>query len=1145
VHAQEGYYQTITNVASGLVLEVDGNLSGSNVQVGNDTGAFNQRWHVFSVATGEYFIRTVQPGYRAADCYNWGTANGTNIIIWDYAGGANQIFQIVPVGTTGYYKIVTKQDLNQCLDAAGTTDGSNVRLWTYTGAANQLWTLSGDGRGESTTLQPGQDIQAAIEAYRTVNLAEGTWTINSGMSLHGGLTLNGSGMYQTILKGPNTEYSYAFFGNPYVGPLTDVTIKNLKCDGNANVVYGNHCINPQDPIRMHVENVYIVDFKGMGVSTGGSVNCYYDNVVCDGCGQMDWDPSWHNWYSRRITGDTIVNSVCRNSPHGNGMKLSVHTGVTVDNCTFYGNAYDGMCTQDTNSQFTITNCTAFNNGWFDGVMKGFYLYSNDGSLMENCLAFGNCGNGIYVISDASTAPNYIRNCTAYANHPTWNAIEPHWDWVWDGKLSSPPDTIRPAAPMGLSVTTGNGAVALDWEDNPEPDLATYSVYRSAMSDSGYIRIASGLLSSTYTDHTATNGIKYYYVMTATDTYSNESTESGWISATPGAGGDLTPPAAPVGLTATAGDGSVLLGWTANTEPDLAGYTIYRSTSTGGPFSVIVCGLTDVAYTDVAVDDGTTYYYMVTAADTSVNESAASAEVSATPQTNRGPVAWWDFEDGVAGADIPGTTHWTIYRIGVPDATGNGNHLCDYWDIGESSSIAYSSNVPAVSGMTNTLSGFSEGNSPSMFTWSDQSAPAGVDLETAVLDKWTIEAFVNASVIAGSNRGIVGRDGRRSSTDVSSPLYFNIQGSGKLRCTYYDQAANIHDALSAVFLTTNNWYYVAATCDGMYLKLWLADLTAGQTQATEVASIGVWQSADPDFGPWPDGTRGNWSVFRQYYNGGDVDRFMGNIDEVRISNAALNINTQGLLSLSGVPDTTPPSAPTGLVATAGDSSVALDWADNTEGDLAGYNVYRSTTSGSYGAALITGLTASSYTDNTVTNGTTYYYVVTAVDTSSNESAYSSEVSALPQAPQPATLLDDGFELSFDQWTDGGTTDWDRTTAYKYAGSYSAHAGSSDNDLISDNLNTAGYTTITIDFWFRDDDIDDSDNIYLQLYNGSGYANNLELGNSAEDTWQHAVVTITNSGTDTQYFRSNFRIKFEGTSIDSGENLWIDAVKVTVQ
>jgi len=97
----------------------------------------------------------------------------------------------------------------------------------------------------------------------------------------------------------------------------------------------------------------------------------------------------------------------------------------------------------------------------------------------------------------------------------------------------------------------------------------------------------------------------------------------------------------------------------------------------------------------------------------------------------------------------------------------------------------------------------------------------------------------------------------------------------------------------------------------------------------------------------------------------------------------------------IADTTAPLAPTGLLATSGDATVSLDWDDNYESDVNGYNVYRSTTSGSsYSKLNSLFLSSSNYTDNSVTNGTTYYYVVTAVDISSNESNYSSEVSATP-------------------------------------------------------------------------------------------------------------------------------------------------------
>ncbi|MBN1788397.1 MAG: hypothetical protein JW806_08380 [Sedimentisphaerales bacterium] len=92
------------------------------------------------------------------------------------------------------------------------------------------------------------------------------------------------------------------------------------------------------------------------------------------------------------------------------------------------------------------------------------------------------------------------------------------------------------------------------------------------------------------------------------------------------------------------------------------------------------------------------------------------------------------------------------------------------------------------------------------------------------------------------------------------------------------------------------------------------------------------------------------------------------------------------------DTTPPAAPTGLTVTApGEANVPLDWNDNSEPDLAGYNVYSWTDADANHIKLNSSLlTNSDYTDDITTHDTMYYYVVTAVDTNSNESDDSSEV-----------------------------------------------------------------------------------------------------------------------------------------------------------
>lgn len=93
-------------------------------------------------------------------------------------------------------------------------------------------------------------------------------------------------------------------------------------------------------------------------------------------------------------------------------------------------------------------------------------------------------------------------------------------------------------------------------------------------------------------------------------------------------------------------------------------------------------------------------------------------------------------------------------------------------------------------------------------------------------------------------------------------------------------------------------------------------------------------------------------------------------------------------------------PTQLVATVGDSQVTLSW--NAVTEATGYNIKRSTTAGGPYTTIATNVTGASYVDNTVTNGTTYYYVVTALN-GTVESANSNEASATPQAPSGHGLL----------------------------------------------------------------------------------------------------------------------------------------------
>ena len=122
----------------------------------------------------------------------------------------------------------------------------------------------------------------------------------------------------------------------------------------------------------------------------------------------------------------------------------------------------------------------------------------------------------------------------------------------------------------------------------------------------------------------------------------------------------------------------------------------------------------------------------------------------------------------------------------------------------------------------------------------------------------------------------------------------------------------------------------------------------------------------------------------------------------IDGASLNFNTStGVLTVTGGASAVTPGVST-LSSTAGNAKVDLSWTSASGADT--YTVKRSTTQGGPYTNLIANLVGATYSDTTVTNGTTYYYVVQAKNSSSNLSgANSNEVSATPVAGPAHTAL----------------------------------------------------------------------------------------------------------------------------------------------
>jgi len=177
----------------------------------------------------------------------------------------------------------------------------------------------------------------------------------------------------------------------------------------------------------------------------------------------------------------------------------------------------------------------------------------------------------------------------------------------------------PAVPTGLAATPANAQVNLTW--NASSGATGYYVKRSTTS--GAEAQIAAVSTTSYSDNNVTNGTKYYYVVSAYNSY-GQSANSAEVNATPMA--PATPPAAPTGLTATAGNAQVTLAWSAS--GGATSYHVKRSTTNGSGYTQ-VSAPTMTGYLDTGLTNGTIYYYVVSALNVA-GESANSSQASATP-----------------------------------------------------------------------------------------------------------------------------------------------------------------------------------------------------------------------------------------------------------------------------------------------------------------------------------------------------------------------------------------------------------------------------------------------------------------------------------------------------------------------------------
>ena len=423
---------------------------------------------------------------------------------------------------------------------------------------------------------------------------------------------------------------------------------------------------------------------------------------------------------------------------------------------------------------------------------------------------------------------------------------------------------------------------------------------------------------------------YSYAVTAFDAAGNISGQSIAANVATLLLPDTTPPTVPANLTATATSASTIsLSSTASTDPQVA-----SSTTSGLAGYQIYRNGSQIAtsatnsYSDSGLSASTQYTYTVSAYDSAGNNSAVSSAAIATTQSS--------------GSGSYGT-YTTNFPLTENPISENGN-----WINGAATGLEWQ-NVQTTSGFafgtqSGNAGGYDDSTAVVSGSWgSNQTAQATADCPTHSGGQ-ELELRLRTSITPNSITGY--------------ELNFSCGSEQYNQIVRWNGPLNNFTQLSAGTATTiSTGDVVKATIVGSTITVYINNVQVDQTTDS------TYSSGSPGIGFWRDG-------------GG--------------SNANFGFSSFSATDGSGS-DTTPPSVPTNLSATAiSSSAINLSWTASTDNvGVTGYKVYR-------GGVQIGTSATNSYSDTGLTASTQYTYTVSAYDSAGNNSAVSSAATATTQA-----------------------------------------------------------------------------------------------------------------------------------------------------
>jgi fibronectin type 3 domain-containing protein len=729
-----------------------------------------------------------------------------------------------------------------------------------------------------------------------------------------------------------------------------------------------------------------------------------------------------NQNTATITNTTFANNV--GTIYGGGAILNAFGTTNVFSSTFIGNTGPGGGAIDNDTTITFRNSTFYNNtggGGGGGAINNFGTATFIQSTLSGNTA--NTGSNIHNYSSGSVTATTTLIMSIVANGVGGSNCNSNGPPIIDSGYN-----LDSGSSCGF--TTAQHAL-----NNTQPQLLAIA------SNGGPTQTMALPLSSPATNAipTSVNGC-------------NGSIDQRGVARPQGAGCDIgafemiisssdtQPPTVPTGLAASSVTASsVSLQWNASTD-DVAvtGYTVYRNGAAVG--STGSAGAT--TYTDAAVAPSTTYSYNVDAIDAGALHSAQSPPLSVTTSAPPPGIHWIQAATLGTGSGVTTTT------LPLTGAVHAGDLLVGWFgQYNSTGQVRVSDNVNGAwtRGASETWS--STGDLALYYVQNAAGSPSGVTItiaattgtyleaavsdysgvaQTAALDKAVVAKGVStaadsgATAAVGAGELVVG--GVITGGSPGSTAAGTTQGQAfTMRAQRPSGSVDIEDVLASTagaqngrmtLHTATDWYAMVA----VFKPLAIADtqaptvptaLTATPSSSTPQVNL-AWSASTDNVGVTGYTVYRNGSVLATV--SGSVLAYADNaVTSLGTYSYALdafdavgNHSAQSSPVSVTTPDTSPPTVPTGVVATAiSPGEVDVSWGASTDNvGVAGYTIYRNGTS-----LTTTGAGVTAWADTTVAASTAYSYSVDAFDAAGNHSAHSALATATtPAAPdtQPPTV-----------------------------------------------------------------------------------------------------------------------------------------------